>query len=465
MNNAVGILNELMEEFEAIFAVKPALERLEAVFNLVEWKYRSVKKQQETILDKLIEEGASSEDELVLTNRKLGDKVKADFLQITLKFAAYQSENALPKGPDHTETLKTMTSAVEKMAVAIGTKPSNLERLTVPNWDGSRRTYQTWKREFRHCMEKYGQDEDEQLQRFRKAMPKGFFWTDQVKTCKGINQAWEILETEFANERKLLDELLAEMNNLKHVKRDSKSLTRYATTISVFVNDMEDNGCTVLEASEAPFFMSQLLSKLDPRDNTNFGREMQRAGKEENVSNLVTWLHQEATLRSRGKPDNENADQKERTHRGPTFRRTENHAASNDRTPDQEACPLGCAWKHHLAACPLYQSSTVNQRWDVVKQSKRCRKCLRPHYTNDCKKPDGTTCDKCKKNHHRSLHNETINSNLSPNAVPFRMQDFLQKAIPTVPLTTRKISRSSLVYVLFKRSKLWTQVERLLKCL
>ena len=70
---------------------------------------------------------------MVLTNRKLGDKVKADFLQITLKFAAYQSENALPKGPDHTETLKTMTSAVEKMAVAIGTKPSSLEQLTFPN--------------------------------------------------------------------------------------------------------------------------------------------------------------------------------------------------------------------------------------------------------------------------------------------------------------------------------------------
>ena len=76
-----------------------------------------------------------------------------------------------------------------------------------------------------------------------------------------------------------MDELLPEMNNLKHVKQDSMSLT----TISVFVNDMEDNGCTVLEASEAPFFMSQLLSKLDPRDNTNFGRAMQRAGKEENV--------------------------------------------------------------------------------------------------------------------------------------------------------------------------------------
>lgn len=181
MNNAVGILNELMEEFEAIFAVKPGLERLEAVFNLVELKYRSVKNQQETILDKLIEEGSSSEDELELMNWELRDNIKADFLQISLKFAAYQGKNASPKGPDHTEALKTMTS-VEKMAIAIGTKPCSLERLTVPNWDGSRRTYQTWKREFRHCMVKYGQDKDKQLQRFQKVMPKGFFWADQVKT-------------------------------------------------------------------------------------------------------------------------------------------------------------------------------------------------------------------------------------------------------------------------------------------
>ena len=99
-----------------------------------------------------------------------------------------------------------------------------------------------------------------------------------------------------------MDELLAEINNLKQVKRDT------------YVNDMEDNGCSVTEASEAPFFMSQLLSKLDPRDNTNFGREMQRAGKEENMLNLITWLHQEATLRSRGKQETDNAEDKERTH-------------------------------------------------------------------------------------------------------------------------------------------------------
>ena len=58
---------------------------------------------------------------------------------------------------------------------------------------------------------------------------------------------------------------------------------------------MEDNGCRVQEASEALFFMKRLLSKLELEDNADFCREMKPEKKEENdVTNLVTWLHQEA---------------------------------------------------------------------------------------------------------------------------------------------------------------------------
>ena len=415
MENGIGIVYELIEEFEAILSVQPELKRLEAIFNQVETKYRNVKKQQETILDKLVEEGFSAGDEVMLANRKIGDKVKADYLKISLKYAAYQAEHSPPKPPDHTETLNAMSFAVQKMAETMGSKPSSLERLSVPTWDGRRRTYPTWKKEFNHWMAKYGQDNDEQLQRFRKAMPKSSFWTDQVKTCKNIDKAWEILDVEFANKRKLMDELLTELNNIKQVKRDTKSLCHYATTISSYVNDMEDNDCSVLNASEAPFFMSQLLSKLDSRDNEDFGREMQRAGKEENVSNLIVWLHEEASLRSRGKRDSISYNE-DRSPRGANPRKSDTHAS------EIESCPLGCKTMHLLAACPLYQKLTVNEKWEVVKENRRCRKCLRSHHTNTCSKPDGSTCDKCKRNHHRSLHNEILNSNLNPDASPFRNQ-------------------------------------------
>ena len=56
----------------------------------METRYRIIKKQQETILDRSVDEGITTEEELLLTTKKLGDKVKADFLQIVLKFAAYQ---------------------------------------------------------------------------------------------------------------------------------------------------------------------------------------------------------------------------------------------------------------------------------------------------------------------------------------------------------------------------------------
>ena len=149
--------------------------------------------------------------------------------------------------------------------------------------------------------------------------------------------------------------------------------------------------------------MSQLLSKLSPGDNSAFGRDK----KEENVCNLIIWLQEEASLRSRGR------NNIEETNPSPTTRRSDNHSGNFE---VQESCPSGCQSKHQLAACPTYQGLTVNQRWDIVKEKQRCCKCLNAHHTKDCKKSDGTTCDKCKKNHERSLHNTKP---LNPDSLPF----------------------------------------------
>ena len=135
---------------------------------------------------------------------------------------------------------------------------------------------------------------------------------------------------------------------------------------------------------------------------------MERQKKEENVTNLVTWLHQEA---SRGKTESE-SDRR----RDPPFHRKSDQHSSDIRLTDDETCPLGCNSKHLLASCPVYHKSSLNQRWDIVRRYRRCRKCLRgSHHTNDCKKADGTSCDKCKKNHHRSLHNEKKSEPLESN--------------------------------------------------
>ena len=206
-------------------------------------------------------------------------------------------------------------------------------------------------------MVKYKQDKDEQLQRLHKALPKNSFWENQVRHCQTIDQAWKILDTEFGDQRKLMDGLLREITNLKPVKNDSISLSRYAATILGFVNNIEPIGCAVTNAKEAPFLISQLLSKLDAKDNIEFGREMHRIEKEENVLNLSDWLNSRASLRSRVRKDADYHDSGE--HRIP--RKFDNRAI-NSETSDDEVCPLGCEAKHLLATCPKYQRSTVDQR-------------------------------------------------------------------------------------------------------
>ena len=42
--------------------------------------------------------------------------------------------------------------------------------------------------------------------------------------------------------------------------------------------------------------MSQLLPKLDPKHNSDFGREKKRSNKEETVPNLMRWLLEEGAL-------------------------------------------------------------------------------------------------------------------------------------------------------------------------
>ena len=213
-------------------------------------------------------------------------------------------------------------------------------------------------------MVKYGQNQEEQLQRFRKTLPKDSWWVDQVKTCKDLENALKILDTEFENQRKLIDELLAEIDNHSTVKGDSRSLTRYTTTITVFVRDMAHNGCSVKAASEAPFLMSKLLSKLQPRDNCDFGKEMQRERKEENISNLVDWLRRDASLWSRGRKENDGDSS--------TTKAGFRHKSANnfDEVVDDGTCPMNCATKHLLSACPVYHNLSVSQRWDTKKPQK-----------------------------------------------------------------------------------------------
>ena len=104
---------------------------------------------------------------------------------------------------------------------------------------------------------------------------------------------------------------------------------------------MEDNGCQVQQVSEAPFFMSRVSFKLEPRDNVEFGGEMQRGKKKEDIGKLTDWLYHEEAFRSRGKMEQESGNwHRDRGGRKPYHGRAYQHANVSG-IIDDEKCPLG----------------------------------------------------------------------------------------------------------------------------
>ena len=94
----IASLDELFEEFDVLFQGESELTALENVRAEIAVKFRSVKKQQETIADSLIEAGLSSGEEMS-ANKQIGDNVKSDYLKCTEKFVVYQKKCNADKKP------------------------------------------------------------------------------------------------------------------------------------------------------------------------------------------------------------------------------------------------------------------------------------------------------------------------------------------------------------------------------
>ena len=110
-DSTIASLNDLFE-FHVFYQVEPSLSSLENVYKQVKSKQRSVKKQQDTIADRLTE---SASEELQTKNQVVGDEAKAKFLKYAERFAIYQKSFVIEKLLFKQEVLEAMTSVVTKM--------------------------------------------------------------------------------------------------------------------------------------------------------------------------------------------------------------------------------------------------------------------------------------------------------------------------------------------------------------
>ena len=90
---------------------------------------------------------------------------------------------------------------------------------------------------------------------------------------------------------------------------------------------------------------------------------------------------------------------------------------------DPPGCGLGCSQLHALGYCPAFKKMKVKGRWDVVIQSKRCKKCLKTGHRHQQCSQKACDINSCKRPHHHLLHKESKpddKKNLDPNATPLK---------------------------------------------
>ena len=112
-----------------------------------ESKYRSVKKPQETIADRLAEHVS---EESQTKNQVIGDEAKVNFLKCAEQFVNYQKSFATEKPLFKHEVFEAMAVAVTKMTDVLSSQryaSHKLEKLSVPIWDSVRKSCTTWKHE------------------------------------------------------------------------------------------------------------------------------------------------------------------------------------------------------------------------------------------------------------------------------------------------------------------------------
>ncbi|CAB4015909.1 Hypothetical predicted protein [Paramuricea clavata] len=110
-------------------------------------------------------------------------------------------------------------------------------------------------------------------------------------------------------------------------------------------------------------------------------------------------------------------------------------------------CGLGCSQQHGLGYCPAFKKMKVKEKWEVVIQSKRCKKCLRiGHRHQQCSRK---ACDinSCGRPHHYLLHKDPKqmdNGNLNPDAQPFKPDQSGTANVPTQKVKVHSANGNSI---------------------
>ena len=375
-NSAKKKFDDEVKSFFVVLKARVEISRLEEAFDEVKTKYKAVRKLHDEITDLMIEAEVDKDD--FGSHDNFIEEIMAVYGNLLTEFEEYRKFKEME--------IISKTKSTEKEPKA----RSNLERIKVPQFSGNIKNYRTWKRIFSNTMEKNGEDQASQLARLIEAIQPPLRYEVECFTTTGA--IWKFLDRLFGDDKELIRILMNDIKTMKPLKaKDTKSIRNFVATVRGCILRMEDVGAT--DETRSRYVFADILAKLTIEDQRAYGRSMIDTKKDEDLQTLLEYLEEESKLLASSQPE-------QRSLKAGVY------PVNMDGVFSPNGCGLGCSQLHDLAYCPAFKKMKVKEKWDVVIQSKRCKKCLKTgHRHQQCSRK---ACDinNCGRPHHYLMHKD-----------------------------------------------------------
>lgn len=388
-NSAKKKFFDAVKSFTIVLKANPEVCRLEEAFDEVSVKYKAIRDIHDEITELMIE--AEVEEGDFVSHDGFIETVMAEYGGLLTELENYRKASKIVNNTVPKPTGKSTDNEKDRPR-------SSLERIKVPQFSGNIKNYRTWKRIFKDTMKKNHEDEGNQLARLIEAIQPPLRM--EIECFTTTEAIWKFLDKLLGDDNELIRILMNDIKTMRPLRsKDANSIRSFVATIRRFILRMEDVGAS--DETQSKYVFADILAKLILEEQRAYRRSMIDTKKNENLETLLEYLEQEAKLMA---TSSQLSDQKS-LHKMGVYP-VEVDGAGRD-TPGSGCC-LGCSQLHGLAICPVFKKMKLKERWDVVIQSKRCKKCLKTgHRHQQCSRM-ACNINNCGRPHHYWLHKDKM---------------------------------------------------------
>ncbi|XP_054087075.1 uncharacterized protein LOC128921986 [Zeugodacus cucurbitae] len=317
-----------------------------------------------------------------------------------------QNSTLFPECPPPQPTHTTLPTAGHANSLSFGA--SAYRRLTrdqvasrnslakeLPKYDGKPSEWPLFYAAYNQSTDVCGFSDEENLLRLRQALegPARKAVKNLLLHSSCVNQIMATLQMRFGRPELIISVLQRQIYELPPPSESHlESIVDFAVEVQNICATMSVSG--LISHLNNPEFEQRLVSKLPGLLPAYWGMH-KRTLTVCNLQNFSDWLFQLAQGANCVIVPKESVRERKRG--------TVNHHFNSVRCI---VCDENCG---EVFNCTSFKEMPRSQRWQVVRKSKLCHRCLRKHATNKCIAVKPCSVNGCTHNHHPLLHNLNLN--------------------------------------------------------